>query len=67
MQEGVAMESLAFAGHNKLDNLIVLYDANEVTLDAMADKTQSEDCAKRMESIGWEVTKYVAVLGHRFL
>ncbi|HEV7867520.1 MAG TPA: transketolase C-terminal domain-containing protein, partial [Chthoniobacteraceae bacterium] len=55
MQEGVAMEAVAFAGHFKLDNLILIYDANEVTLDAMADATQSEDAGKRFEAIGWEV------------
>ena len=55
MQEGVAMEAVTFAGHFKLDNLILFYDANEVTLDAMADATQSEDAGKRFEAIGWGV------------
>jgi len=55
MQEGVAMEACAFAGHQGLDNLILIYDANDVTLDAMADKTQSENAAARFKSIGWDV------------
>ena len=55
MQEGVAMEAIAFAGHFKLDNLILIYDSNDVTLDAMADATQSEDAAKRFEAIDWDV------------
>ncbi len=55
MQEGVAMEACAFAGHQKLDNLILIYDANDVTLDAMAVKTQSENAAARFKAIGWEV------------
>src|SRR5580658_9416839 len=55
MQEGVAMEAIAFAGHQKLDNLIVIYDSNAVTLDAMAKETQSEDAAKRFEAIGFDV------------
>lgn len=55
MQEGVALEAVAFAGHQKLDNLIVIFDSNDVTLDAMADKTQSEDTAKRFKAIGWDV------------
>jgi transketolase len=55
MQEGVAMEALEFAGHQKLDNLIVIYDANAVTLDAMAKETQSEDTAKRFEAMLFEV------------
>lgn len=55
MQEGVAMEAIAFAGHQKLDNLILIYDSNDVTLDAMADKTQSENVTQRFKSIGWDV------------
>lgn len=55
MQEGVAMEAAAFAGHQKLDNLILIYDANDVTLDAMAVKTQSENAAQRFKAIGWDV------------
>lgn len=55
MQEGVAMEAAAFAGHQGLDNLILIYDANDVTLDAMADKTQSENTAARFKAIGWDV------------
>src|SRR3954469_20506784 len=55
MQEGVAMEALSFAGHQKLDNLILIYDSNAVTLDAMAKETQSEDAAKRFEALGFDV------------
>jgi transketolase len=55
MQEGVAMEAVSFAGHQGLDNLILIYDANDVTLDAMADKTQSESTAARFKAIGWDV------------
>ena len=55
MQEGVAMEALSFAGHQKLDNLILIYDSNAVTLDAMAKETQSEDTAKRFEALGFDV------------
>jgi transketolase len=54
-QEGVSAEAAAFAAHEKLDNLIVMYDANEVTLDKMAEYTQSEDIIKRYEAYGWEV------------
>ena len=55
MQEGVASEAAAMAGHFKLDNLILIYDSNYVTLDAMAEKSQSEDTAKRFEAYGYEV------------
>ena len=55
LQEGVAAEASSFAGHYHLDNLILIYDSNDVTLDAMADASQSEDTAKRYEAYGWEV------------
>jgi len=53
-QEGVSAESATFAAHEKLDNLIILYDSNEVTLDKMAEYTQSEDIMKRYDAYGWE-------------
>jgi transketolase len=53
-QEGVSAEAATFAAHEKLDNLIVLYDSNEVTLDKMAEYTQSEDIIKRYDAYGWE-------------
>ena len=55
LQEGVAAEAAAFAGHYHLDNLILIYDDNGVTLDAMAIATQSEDTSKRFEAYGFEV------------
>jgi len=64
MQEGVAQEASAFAGHAHLDNLIVIYDSNGVTLDAMADASQNEDTAKRYEAFHWDVQ---TVDGHDIL
>ncbi len=55
MQEGVAMEAVEFAGHQGLDNLILFYDSNDVTLDAMADKSQSENTALRFKAMNWDV------------
>src|ERR1044071_3002604 len=40
MQEGVASEASAFAGHFQLDNLILIYDSNDVPLDAPAKETE---------------------------
>ena len=54
LQEGVAAEAAAFAGHFNLDNLILLYDSNDVTLDAMAVKTQTEETGARFEAMGWD-------------
>ena len=61
LQEGISAEAAAFAGHIGLDNLVLIYDSNDVTLDAMADRTQSEDTAQRFTAYGWEV---VTVDGH---
>lgn len=61
LQEGVSAEAAAFAAHVGLDNLILIYDSNDVTLDAMAEVTQSEDTAKRFEAYGFDV---VTVDGH---
>ena len=55
MQEGVASEASAFAGHFGLDNLVLIYDSNAVTLDAMAKETQSEDTGKRFSAYGFDV------------
>ena len=55
LQEGVAQEASALAGHLGLDNLILIYDANNVTLDAMGPVSQSEDTAARYAAYGWEV------------
>src|SRR5690606_34372052 len=57
LQEGVACEAIAFAGHFGLDNLILIYDSNDVTLDAMAEVTQSYDACKRFEAFGWDTVR----------
>lgn len=54
LQEGVAKEAIAFAGHNGLDNLILFYDSNDVTLDAMAVLTQGEDAEQYFTSQRWD-------------
>jgi transketolase len=61
LQEGVSFEAASFAGHDGLDNLIVIYDQNDVTLDKMADFTQSIDHAKYFDSLGWNV---ISIDGH---
>lgn len=59
--QGVSHEGASFAAHEGLDNLIIVYDSNDVTLDKMAEYTQSEDTAARYEAYGWEV---VTIDGH---
>lgn len=54
LQEGISAEASSFAGHFGLDNLILIYDSNDVTLDAPADATQSEDVALRYKAYGFD-------------
>lgn len=53
LMEGVCYEACSLAGNLKLDSLIVLYDANNVTLDGSTSKSFSEDVLKRFEAFGW--------------
>ncbi len=55
LQEGVGQESIALAGLWKLDNLILIYDCNEMTLDAPSSVSQCENVRAKFEAIGWEV------------
>ncbi|MFV0395919.1 MAG: transketolase [Coprobacillaceae bacterium] len=55
MQEGVTYEATSLAGHLSLGKLIVLYDANKVTLDGPLSMSFSENVKKRYEAIGWQV------------
>lgn len=63
LMEGVAYEALSLAGHMKLNNLIVIYDKNNITIDGSLDVANSENIAIRMEAMGFEVQ---SVDGHNF-
>lgn len=55
MQEGVTYEAASLAGHLSLGKLIVLYDANKVTLDGPLSMSFSENVKKRYEACDWQV------------
>ena len=55
LMEGVSCESASLAGHLKLDNLIVLYDDNHVTIDGPTAWSFSEDVPARFRAQGWHV------------
>ncbi|KAI3633002.1 hypothetical protein MIR68_009077 [Amoeboaphelidium protococcarum] len=58
LQEGVASEACALAGHLGLGRLIVLYDDNHIQIDGSTDLAFTEDVLQRFESYGWH-TLYV--------
>ncbi len=63
LEEGISYEASSIAGHNKLDNLIVIYDSNRITIEGSTDLSISENIRGRFESQGWDVLECD---GHNF-
>jgi len=55
LMEGVTQEAASFAGHNGLDNLIIFYDNNHITIEGKTSLAYSDDVQKRFESLHWNV------------
>lgn len=55
LMEGIADEAASLAGNLALDNLIVLYDSNDVTLDGPLDKSSKDNVIQKYINMGWEV------------
>ena len=55
LQEGLSQEAISLAGHQKLNKLILLYDANQVTLDGGLELSFSEDVKARFKASEWNV------------
>lgn len=53
LMEGISYEAASIAGNLKLNNLIVLYDSNNVTLDGSTSKSFNENVLDRFKSLGW--------------
>ncbi len=57
LEEGVSSEASSLAGHLGLDNLIVIYDDNSITIDGKTELSFTEDVAARYEAYGWNVVE----------
>ncbi|WP_119730693.1 transketolase [Thermomonospora amylolytica] len=57
IEEGISHEASALAGHQKLGNLIVLYDDNHISIEDDTAIALSEDVLKRYEAYGWHVQR----------
>ena len=55
LQEGVTSEAASLAGHQKLGRLIVLYDANKISIEDDTDIAFTEDVKARYAAYGWHV------------
>lgn len=55
LQEGISQEAISLAGHQKLNKLILFYDANQVTLDGALDLSFSEQVKGRFLASEWDV------------
>jgi len=63
LMEGISYEAAALAGHLGLNNLIVLFDDNGITIDGKTNLSVSEDHQARFRAQGWNT---VSVDGHNF-
>lgn len=63
LQEGISYEACATAGHLNLDNLVIIYDSNNITIEGDTSLAWSENVKKRFQAIDFEVLE---VDGHNF-
>ncbi|MGQ4421539.1 transketolase [Streptomyces violaceoruber] len=57
LQEGISSEASSTAGHQKLGNLVLLWDDNHISIEGDTETAVSEDTCKRYEAYGWHVQR----------
>ncbi|MER5865387.1 transketolase [Kitasatospora sp. NPDC002040] len=57
LEEGISAEASSLAGHQKLGNLVALYDDNHISIEGDTDTAFSEDVLARYEAYGWHVQR----------
>lgn len=64
LMEGLSQEAISLAGHLRLDNLIVLFDDNHISIDGSTDLAVSDNQLERFRASHWEA---MAIDGHNFI
>ena len=57
LEEGISAEASSLAGHQKLGNLVALYDDNHISIEGDTATAFSEDVLARYESYGWHIQR----------
>lgn len=55
LEEGISQEAITFAGLQKLNRLILIYDANDITLDGPLSNSDDNNVKMRFEAVNWNV------------
>lgn len=63
LQEGISAEASSTAGHQKLGNLVLLWDDNHISIEGDTETAVSEDTLKRYEAYGWHVQRVAPLPG----
>lgn len=63
LQEGISYEACSLAGRHCLNNLVIIYDSNHITIEGSTDIAWNEDVKARFEAQGFEVAR---INGHNY-
>ncbi|AVK80349.1 transketolase [Campylobacter fetus] len=63
LEEGISYEACALAGKHSLDNLVIIYDSNNITIEGDTSIAWCEDVKVRFEAAGFEVAR---IDGHNY-